>query len=209
MGFWEKFRFLTSKSWQEIKQRPKYFFCFICLLVSRLIAVLFSVYLQLWIMSFQKSGVLSSTEESDAIYMKVVAGALIFGFVSDNADPRVIVPSTFFVRGIIAFTFQYIDNPKDWHAYVLCVTMIVVSVVQFICVEVLFMRNMKKEIRGTLSGIAFFFGSIGTTTFALVGGIIFDRIGPWAPFVLVAHADAIVLFISLIFIILGKINRSD
>ena len=185
--------------------------------MSRLIAVLFSVYLQLWIMSFQKSGVLSSTEESDAIYMKVVAGALIsilvvapfFGIVSDNADPRVIVPSTFFVRGIIAFTFQYIENPKDWHAYVLCVTMIVVSVVQFICVEVLFMRNMKKEIRGTLSGIAFFFGSIGTTTFALVGGIIFDRIGPWAPFVLVAHADAIVLFISLIFIILGKINRSD
>ena len=71
------------------------------------------------------------------------------------------------------------------------------------------MRKMKAHIRGTLSGLAFFFGSIGTTTFALVGGIIFDKIGPWAPFVLVACADAFVLFVSLIFIILGKIDRSD
>ena len=80
---------------------------------------------------------LASKQESDAIYMRVVTGALIsilvvapvFGFVSDKADPRVIVPSSFFVRGVIAFMFQYIDNPNDWHSYVLCVTMIVVSVV--------------------------------------------------------------------------------
>ena len=217
MGFWEKFKFLSSKCWEEMKEKPKYFFCFICLFVTRLITVLFSVYLQLWVISFQKSGVLSSTEESDKIYMQVIAGALfsillvapVFGFVSDKADPRVIMPSTFFVRGVITFLFSYIDNPNNWHAYFICVTMIVLSVIQFICVEVVFMRNMKKEIRGTLSGIAVFFGSIGTTTFALVGGIIFDKIGPWAPFVVVAIADLIVVFISFIFIITGKINRSD
>ena len=132
-----KFKRLTDEAWKEVKTRPKYLFCFICLLVSRLIAVLFSVYLQLWIMSFEKSGVLSSKEESDSIYMRVVTGALIsilvvapvFGIVSDKSDPRVIVPTSFFVRGLIAFMFQYVDNPKDWHAYVLCVTMIVVSVV--------------------------------------------------------------------------------
>ena len=69
--------------------------------------------------------------------MRVVTGALIsvlivapaFGFISDKADPRVIVPASFFVRGAIAFNFQYIDNPKDWHAYILCVTMIVISVI--------------------------------------------------------------------------------
>ena len=132
-----KFKYLTSEACNEVLERPKYIFCFICLLVSRLIAVLFSVYLQLWVMSFQQSGVLASKEESDAIYMRVVTGALVsilvvapvFGFVSDKADPRIIVPSSFFVRGVISFMFQYIDNPNDWHAYMLCVTMIVVSVV--------------------------------------------------------------------------------
>ena len=71
------------------------------------------------------------------------------------------------------------------------------------------MRNMKPHIRGTLSGLAFFFGSLGTTTFALVGGILFDRVGPWAPFVLVAFADGLVLMASLLFIMFGLIDRSD
>ena len=108
-----KFKYLTSEALNEVLERPKYIFCFVCLLVSRLIAVLFSVYLQLWVMSFQQSGVLASKEESDAIYMRVVTGALVsilvvapvFGFVSDKADPRIIVPSSFFVRGVIAFMF--------------------------------------------------------------------------------------------------------
>ena len=47
-----KFKYLTSEAGKEVWERPKYIFCFICLLVSRLIAVLFSVYLQLWVMSF-------------------------------------------------------------------------------------------------------------------------------------------------------------
>ena len=61
-------------------------------------------------------------------------------------------------------------DPKAWYSYILCILTIVVSVVQFISVEVLFMRNMKPHIRGTLNGLAFFFGSVGTTIFALVGG---------------------------------------
>ena len=46
------FRSLTNEAWEDIKLMKKYLFCFICLLVSRLIVVLFSVYLQLWVMSF-------------------------------------------------------------------------------------------------------------------------------------------------------------
>ena len=122
--------------------------------------------------------------------MNVVSGALvatlifgpIFGYISDRVDARVIVPSSFFVRGLIAFSFRYIDDPSKVSAYILAVLLILVSVIQFLCVEVLFMRNMKSSIRGTLSGLAIFFSSIGMTTFVRVGGILFDTVGPWAPF---------------------------
>ena len=106
-------------------------------MVSRLMSVLFSVYLQLWVMSFEKSGVLSSKEESDAIYMRVVSGALIailfvapiFGFMSDKSDPRVIVPASFLIRGLVSVSFGFITDPRDWHAYALCILMIVVSII--------------------------------------------------------------------------------
>ena len=68
---------------------------------------------------------------------------------------------------------------------------------------------MNGKIRGTLSGLAMFFGGIGTTVFTLIGGIIFDQVGPWAPFMLVAGADTAVLAFSVIFIGCGLISRYD
>ena len=73
----------------------------------------------------------------------------------------------------------------------------------------MFLRNMKKTVRGTLSGIAFFFGSVGTTTFVMVGGIMFDKVANWAPFMLVGCADFVVIVFALIFICAGWVKKDD
>jgi len=213
----EKLWELTEDAWKECVQRPKYLFVFVCLTGSRLIFVLFSVYLQLWIISYEESGVLSSKKEADSVYMTVVTISIFliaivapaFGIISDRIDNRVLVPTTFALRGLCGVSFQFVTDPKMWYSYTLCVLIIIVSVVQFISVEVLFMRNMKAHIRGTLNGIAFFFGSVGTTTFALFGGKLFDSIGPWAPFSLVGIADFAIVIFAFIFIALGKLPKYD
>ena len=51
---------LCKQVWQECQRKPKYIFCFVCLIVSRLMNVLFAVYIQLWVMSFKETGVLAS-----------------------------------------------------------------------------------------------------------------------------------------------------
>ena len=181
-------------------KRPKYIFCFVCLIVSRLISVLFSVYMQLWIMSFWQLGTLSDKEESDAIYRNVIIASQVvtlltvpaFGYYSDRLDSRVIVPFSFLVRGLVAASFYFITDPRTAYGYIACITIIVLSAMQFISVEVLFLRKMNPHIRGTLSAFAVFFGSFGTTVFTLVGGKVFDSVGPWAPFMIVAGADAAV-----------------
>ena len=71
------------------------------------------------------------------------------------------------------------------------------------------MRNMKSTVRGTLSGIAFFFGSLGTTVFVLVGGILFDKVAPWAPFFMVGVADLAVIPFALAFIFTGLVTKDD
>ena len=68
---------------------------------------------------------------------------------------------------------------------------------------------MKPQIRGTLNGVAFFFGSLGTTTFALVGGKLFDSIGPWAPFSLVGIADFLIVVFAMVYICLGLLDKYD
>ena len=118
-----------------------------------------------------------------------------------------LVPATFLLRAVIAGSFSLVSDPREFRAFFSGVMLIVISVIQFISVEVLFLRDMKKEIRGTLSGIGFFFGSFGTTVFALAGGLVFDKMGPWAPFAIVSCADSMVLLVSLFFIL--TLRRED
>ena len=69
---WNRFRSLSESAWQEVRDNHKYMFCFVCLLVSRLMNVMFAVYIQLWVMSFQKSGVIETQEASDGVYRNIV-----------------------------------------------------------------------------------------------------------------------------------------
>ena len=173
--------------------------------------------MQLWIMSFVESGVLESKEESEAIYMRVMAISMIalaivgpiFGYISDKTDSRVLIPLSFLLRAICAISFRFIDNPAEWPAMVLCVAISVISTIQFISVEVLFLRNMKSHIRGTLVGMSNFFGSVGLTVFVLIGGKLFDNIAPWAPFWYVGFIDVLILIFSMVFIGLGLLSRTD
>lgn len=43
----------------------------------------------------------------------------------------------------------------------------------------------------------------------MVGGIIFDSIGPWAPFLLVAALDGLVVLLSLAFIYCGLLDFKE
>ena len=100
-------------------------------------------------MNFWKTGVIATKEQSDSLYMNIILGSLvtiafiapIFGFISDKADQRIVVPASFLIRGIVAACFCHIKNPYDWHAYILCILMVNVSIIQFISVEVLFMKD--------------------------------------------------------------------
>ena len=168
-------------------------------------------------MSFEKSGLFASKQESENAWITIIISMQIatilllplIGHLSNVADLRIIIPSSFFFRSIVTASFYFIDNPVKWQGITLCILLVVTSLTQFISVEVLFMRNMKSSVRGTLSGIAIFFGSLGTTIFTLTGGIVFDKIGAWAPFMLVAGADGVCLIFAVIFIAFGLLKRDD
>ena len=49
---WQKTKFLTQSVKQEVVKDMKYLFCFVAVMVTKLIQVLYSVYLVLWITNF-------------------------------------------------------------------------------------------------------------------------------------------------------------
>ena len=74
---------------------------------------------------------------------------------------------------------------------------IVASAVQFISVEVLYLRSLPNDIRGVMIGLSNFFGLLGQTIFSVVAGYMFDEVGPASPFNTVALCDFGIAIIAL------------
>jgi len=61
------------------------------------------------------------------------------------------------------------------------------------------MKNLNKETRGILNGTYAFVGQIGILIFSLIGGWMFDSIGPKSPFVFIGVLDFTFAMIFLAF----------
>lgn len=44
-------------------------------------------------------------------------------------DARIIIPATFGIRSISAFSFRFIQNPANWYSYFIVVILIAFSLV--------------------------------------------------------------------------------
>ena len=52
-----------------------------------------------------------------------------------------------------------------------------------------------------------FFGNLGGTIFALIGGFMFDKISPSAPFSYMGVTDMIVFVFAITLLCMGKLNN--
>lgn len=169
----EKVGRISSRVWETIKSDIKYPVCLLAAMITRLFAILFSVYMLLWVTSFVDSGVLESENEAKAIYTRMVVMSMIFtvcslpliGYMSDTAPSHITIPFTFGARALILFGFMSIKRPDTWLATFSASLIIVFTVMENVSVEVLYLRTMPRDVRGAMNGAFAFFGSIGALLF--------------------------------------------
>ena len=120
MNTWDKIKELTSIVHNELKINPILTVSILGGTIVRLIAIIFSTYLIIWIQSFVNHKTYPITvEESKTIYsnimvIAVLIGAVIFPFVGTICDyysPKYIIPISFFFRAIVSLMFLAVDNP--------------------------------------------------------------------------------------------------
>ena len=103
----------------ECGKDQKYILCFIGASVVRLIAVLFSTFLLLWITSFVDDGIIASEQQSKGLYQKIIVASTIatilllplLGHFADKVSSAVIIPIAFILRGLVGYSFIWITNP--------------------------------------------------------------------------------------------------
>lgn len=126
----------------------------------------------------------------------MVASALICVFVlpalgklCDVVDPRKIMPFAFLTRCSTTYFFWLLKSPGSLQTFVVCVAMVVATIAEQISCDSIFMKNLNKETRGILSGSYSFVGQVGILLFSLIGGWMFDNLGPRSPFVAIGFLD--------------------
>lgn len=130
--------------------------------------------------------------------------APLFGYIGDKAPSRVMIPIAFSLRGACGYAFMFQSDPESFSAMAICILLVVFTVLEGICLDVLFFRGMPGNVRGTMLGMFNFFGNIGVLTFTLVGGHIYDHIGRNSPFVFLAGMDTFLVLLALVMLCLGK-----
>jgi len=205
---------ITARLWEVISSDVKYPLCFISAMVVRLISVLFSVYMLLWIESFVSTGYLADENESLSIYRRIIMISMILtgvllpflGHLADKTPSKVLIPIAFFIRCVAAFMFITLERPDTFGAYVSCSLLILATVLVVVSIEVLFMRGMPGDVRGAMNGVLHFFGQIGILFFTQIAGGLFDNVGPWAPFACVGVCDSILFTAAVLLSFYGKLK---
>ena len=175
------------------------------------------MYLLLYITSFVDSGVIPNEQASKDLYQQIMIFSTVltivllpaFGYLGDNLPSKIAIPCAFAIRGTCGYLFMAVENPSTLLARSLCIMLVLFSVVEMVSIEVLFMKGLPADIRGTMMGTFGFFGMCGTLGFTIVGGTLIDRIDPAAPFVFLAIWDSILVILALVFIFLGKFDEKN
>ena len=126
---------------------------------------------------------------------------------ADKVPSKVLVPIAFSLRGAIGYSYLFIKDPESVGATFISVTLIVLTMLEGVSIEILFFRGLPGHIRGTMIGIMGFWGHIGILIFTLLAGIMFDSMGRNAPFVFLAILDCCFVLIVLVMISLGKLTK--
>ena len=204
---------ILKSAWAECRGDSKYIICFFGVSILKLIAVLFSNFLVLWLTSFADEGLITEARSKE-LYQRLILTSVafsillapLFGSISDRLPSRIVIPVAFTIRGICGYSFLFMDNPESLFSIVFIVVLIVSTLLEGISLEVLFLRGLPNQIRGTMIGVYSFFGHIGILLFLLVGGQMFDKIGKNSPFVFLAIMDTIVVLVALIMVCMGKLK---
>ena len=195
--FSDKVKKITLAVHKNLNEKPILLICIIGASITRLLAVLFSTYLILWIQKYADEGIIESSNVGKEIYMEIMLISVGFstilfpfiGYICDKMDPAKIVPGAFLMRCASTCMFCMLDRPDTFEAYLVCVLMIIATIIENISVDSIFNKNLPKESRGALNGLFSFAGQSGILFYSIIGGWMFDKIGRFSPFVVIGICD--------------------
>jgi len=141
-----------------------------------------------------------------SVILAVVTIPLV-GKFADTFTPKLVLPSAFIVRFIAIFMLLFIKDPNSLYCYITSCGIILGTMMENVIIDCLLLRRANEKIRGVLYSTAVAFGYIGLFIFSLIGGYLFDKFGPYMPFVFVGGCDLVFGIVSAVLAFLNILKN--
>ncbi|CDW84532.1 mfs transporter [Stylonychia lemnae] len=208
-GIFARFMCLTRVLKSECQENIILPLTFFGVFIIKQSSVLYNTFLILRITSYVDKGILENDLQARQIVQmikiyQVFASLFLIvftGHYSDKFQYRITIPIAFTIKASVIFLLIFLDNPNSFLFQLCCIAIQSFSLIQNILIDGLFSKNLKKEIRGTLNGVYYFFGSLGMLLYAKLGGYLYDNVSQDTPFYIASGLNVafgtLVLILSL------------
>jgi MFS family permease len=179
--------------------RPRIALCYAGAFTARADMAIITIFVTLWVAQSAAGTGLTAAESTARAGMVVgiaQAAALfwspVFGWLSDRLD-RVTVMAVGFLLGVIGYGWVgTLADPGSVAAVPALVMLGVGQASTALASTVLLGQEAPAHIRGSVFGLQSFCGALGILAISAGGGRLFDAVGPWSPFMVMAVANGVV-----------------
>jgi len=164
-------------------------------------------FLNLWLIQYGATQLGLSLSESmaqligpaiGAVLLGALAGSLVMGFVADRITKAAAVTVASGLAALVYMSMFLVDDPSAGWVKGLLFVMGVAEIGAFVSSQALVGQQAEPHHRGTVIGFFGVAGAVGILVATTGGGVVFDAIGPSAPFVIFGALNLVVFLWGLV-----------
>lgn len=209
----DQLSYLVTQVWRRLLHEPRYAITMVGSAISGLAADLINVYFVLWLSRFVNSGVLTSQDQVKSIFESIImwsgislACALpLIGWATDRLPPFTVLLVGTVIRGALLFVVQTIEDPNSLSLKVLVPVIFVLTALQQVCLDIIFLLHQPKNLRGALSGTRVLTSNLFSVIFIYWAGFQFDNVDKNAPFNICGVCDLVFALVTTVMLVKGLV----
>jgi len=189
-----------KRVWQLVRSEPRLRLSFASAFFARNDMVFIGLFLMLWFVYFADPAGL--TQEEVTGYAGMVVGLVgfvvlisipLWGIFIDRHGRVAAIATGMGLSGLGLVWFGFIENPFEWTMFMPAVLLAAGQAGCLVAPQVLTVDLAPVEMRGSMLGMFYVVGSIGVALFVQLGGVLFDVVGPPAPFILIGLGNIAIM----------------
>lgn len=131
----------------------------------------------------------------------------ILGYLLDRISRLAVYLTAVGMVGVVFLCAPMVEDVTGWSIYVLAMFIGLAESSQTISQQALFGQEAPAHLRGTAYGLLAFFGTLSVVGTSFLGGYLFDRLGPTAPFLFTGTLHILFTLLALLILAAG-VRRS-